>query len=178
MSMQQLRDGLKIVDANRSRGFFGGPCDDKLVAAAETAIGIAFPPTYREFVRQLSAGNFRAFEIYGVTGANFDRGKVPNGIWLTLQLRREGAIPPNFLVIADAGDGAYYCLDLRPGGQECPVVIYEPAIPTIPQRPEKVAEDFGEFFLSQVQQALAFAKMSPAERQQAAQPKPRGTLPD
>ena len=174
--MQNLLDGLKIVEVNQSRGRFLGSRDPALVAAAETAIGSIFPPTYREFVMRKGAGYFAGIEFYGVTGDNFETSEIPNGIWLTLQLRREGAIPLNLLVIADAGDGAYYCLDLRAEG-ECPVVIYEPAIPATPQHLEKVAENFGEFFLGQVQQALAIANMTPAERQRATQIKPGGTLP-
>lgn len=176
MSTQQLLDGLKIIEANQAHGRFLGPRDPALVIAAETAIGSIFPPAYREFVLGRGAGYFAGIEFYGVTDGNFETSEIPNGIWLTLKLRREGAILPNILVIADAGDGAYYCIELRSHG-ECPVVIYEPAIPAIPQRPEKVAEDFGEFFLGQVQQALAIANMTPAERQRATQIKPGGTLP-
>ncbi len=153
MSMHELNEGLDIVDANRSRGFFAGPRDPALIAAAETAIGRAFPPTYREFVERLGAGNFGAFEVYGVTNSNFENGKVPNGIWLTLKQRRAGKLPDNLLAIGDTGDGAYYCIELCEW-EEGPVVIYQPNIPAQNRHFEQVAKDFGEFLLTQVREQL------------------------
>ena len=153
MSVQELFEGLRIVDTNRRSGRFLGPRDIALIDTAEAAIGSAFPPTYREFVQRLGAGYFAGFEFYGITDGNFEASEVPNGIWLTLNEHRAGMVPANLLIIADAGDGAYYCIELR-NGQEGPVIIYESGIPADKQHPEKVANDFGEFFLAQVRQQL------------------------
>jgi len=153
MSMQDFVEAMRFVVANPDEGFFAGPREPALVAAAESAIGSAFPPSYREFVQRLGAGSFGAFEVYGVTNANFDNGKVPNGIWLTLKNRRSGAFPNDLLVIGATGDGSYYCLELR-HGQEGPVVVCEPGAGAQSEQRELVAEDFGEFFLKKVRDRL------------------------
>ncbi len=75
--MEELNEGIRIVEANRSRGFFAGPRDPALITAAESALGGTFPPTYRAFLRHLGAGNFGAglgvHEIgYGDGGENPD----------------------------------------------------------------------------------------------------------
>ena len=116
MTMQNLLEGFKIIEANPNRGFFAGSRDSGLIAAAENALGCRFPPTYREFLSRLGAGNLGAFEFYGITTGNFESGKVPNGIWLTLKHHRAGRVPSNLLVIGDTGDGSYYCIELRTAG--------------------------------------------------------------
>jgi hypothetical protein len=104
-------------------------------------------------VERYGAGGFRGIEIYGVTGADFEKGAIPNGIWFTLKHRGEGSLPQNLLIISDTGDGSYYCLELGKG--EAPVFIYWPGIPARQQQhPETVAGDFGEFFLGKMRQQL------------------------
>lgn len=154
MSMQDLTDAFALIEfADDKLKHFVGSRDPALIAAAEAAIGSRFPPTYREFVKRYGAGNFRSFEIYGVIDADFHRGAVPNGIWLTLDERHGGYIPKDLLIVADAGDGAYYCIELR-NGKEGRVVLYEPD-PSPDEMPrELVANDFGEFLLSQVRAQL------------------------
>jgi hypothetical protein len=149
MGMLDLTQGLRIIESNPARGFFAGPRDPALIAAAESALGRTFPPTYREFLQRLGAGSFGAFEFYGVTTSNFDNAKVPNGIWLTLSQRKHAKLPQDLLIIGDTGDGAYYCLKLQNGKEEAPVIIYEPGLPIEQQRFETVAKDFGEFFANQ-----------------------------
>lgn len=154
MSMQDLTEGFAIIDANPEQGFFAGRRDLALIAAAESALGGTFPPTYRAFLERFGAGNFGAFEVYGVIGPDFEKGPVPDGVWLTLKQRRAGTLPQNLLIVGDTGDGGYYCLELEKG-QETPVIIYWPGFPARQQQhAETVAEDFGEFFLGQIRQQL------------------------
>ncbi len=152
--MQDLLNGIAIMNANSTRRHFAGPRDLETIAAAESALGRSFPPTYRAFLQQLGAGNFGAFEVYGITSNNFESAKVPNGIWLTLRERRSGVLPDNLLIIGDTGDGAYYCIELI-RDQEARVVVFCPGIRIANQHPyEVVASDFGEFLLRQVTEEL------------------------
>jgi antitoxin YobK len=154
VSMQDLTDALVIVEANRGRSFFAGARDPALIAAAESVLGVAFPPTYRAFLEQLGAGNFGSFEIYGVTNDNFENGRVPNGIWLTLKQRRANIIPDNFIIIGASGDGGYYGLALREG-DEAPVVLFYPGVtPAAQLRREVVATDFAAYFSAGVREEV------------------------
>ena len=149
MSMTDLTTAMGILAASPSVGFFVGPREPTLIAKAENALGGELPPTYREFVRQLGAGAFGSFEVYGVVNDQFEHSTVPNGVWLTLNERRESSFPHELVIIGSTGDGDYYCLELR-CGQESPVIIYQPGLPPHQQSAEKVAEDFGKFFLNHV----------------------------
>lgn len=154
MSMQNLIDAMRLIESNASSAFFAGARSSGEISAAEAALGGAFPPTYREFLERLGAGNFGAFEVYGITDGNFETGRVPNGIWLTLEQRRSRAIPDDFVIVGDTGDGGYYCLALR-DGRDGPVYIYTPTNLRRPGPLEPIAADFGEFFLHEVQAQLS-----------------------
>jgi hypothetical protein len=154
MSLQNLNAGLRLVESNRSRGFFAGPRTPALVDAAEAALGGKFPASYREFLKTLGAGNFGSAEFYGVIDDNFDDSEVPNGIWLTLRERVDSKLPPALAVVGSTGDGAYYCLELS-DARETPVIVYHPALPAQKQtKPEVIAPDFGTFFFQQIQAQL------------------------
>lgn len=49
MGMAELEEGLSLVAEHPDASFFAGPRDEDLVKAAEMALGVTFPPTYRPF---------------------------------------------------------------------------------------------------------------------------------
>ncbi len=155
MSMKDLNDALKLIEANSSRAYFAGEKSSELVEKAELALGVQFPPSYREFVSRLGCGNIGAREVYGITSDNFENASVPNGIWLTLDERRSSGLPDHLIIIYALGEGTYYALDTsqRDDNGECPVVAW-PAGSLSDEHLEVIANDFGEFMLSMVREAL------------------------
>jgi|SRR5579883_2011880 len=154
MSLKDVSQALDIISKHPSLTFISGPCDPALVAAAEAAIGSRFPPTYREFVTRVGTLMFAGLEIYGITGPNFERSSVPNGIWATLNERRTAHLPHDLLVVGDDGMAGLYCIELREG-LEGRVIVYGPDASTPTEQPrEFIANDFGEFILAEVRQRL------------------------
>ncbi|HKD26154.1 MAG TPA: SMI1/KNR4 family protein [Xanthobacteraceae bacterium] len=151
--MADLEEALRLIAANPSRAFFHGPRDAALVASAERAFGDNLPPTYREFVTKLGAGNFGGFEVYGVTDEKFEDSTIPNGVWVTLNQRREIGLPAKLVIVGNDGTGDYYCVEMR-GGGESPVTVYQPGWPLDQQQWEQVAQDFGAFLLDGVRDEL------------------------
>ena len=149
MSIQDVQTALALI-ADHGGGNFAGPRDEVLIARAEAALGLRFPPSYRAFLAALGCGDIEGFEVYGVIDSNFDASAVPNGIWLTLE-ERETGLPNHLVIVSDTGDGAYYALDTSrtDAAGECPVVCEE-----IDGRVDTVAEDFGTFLLEKVKAAL------------------------
>lgn len=150
MSMADLQQALRLIAANPEKGFFVGPRNPALIALAEAALGDKLPPTYRKFVEALGAGDFDGFELYGVVDSDFENSSVPNGVWLTIDERKSSSLPSGLVIVASTGDGSYYCLELS-GGEDAPVVVYQPGYPADQQQREEVAEDFGAFLLSRLQ---------------------------
>ena len=152
MGEAELERGISAVGVS-DRCFFIGPREEALVAAAEIALELRFPPTYRRFVRELGAGSVGSHEFYGVTDGDFAHGVVPNGIWLTLDERKNLSLPRHLLIVGDTGMGEYYAVDTsrRGSDNESPVVVWAPERASDGDELEVVAEDFGSFFLSAIE---------------------------
>ena len=154
--MSQLEQALQLIQANQDQGYFVGPRGEPLIRAAETALGLAFPPTYRRFLAELGCGDIAGAEFYGLIDDNFASGSVPNGIWLTLKLRNTNLLPPSLVVVSDIGDGGYYAIDTsqRDSQGENPIVAWYPGLSKPEVSPEKVSDDFGAFILQRISEAL------------------------
>lgn len=153
MGMAELERGVAAV-ADSDLAFFAGPRDASLVAAAEDALGLSLPPTYRRFVSELGAGNAGSREFYGVTTDSFTDASVPNGIWLTLDEREQFDLPKHLVIVGDTGMGEYYALDTsqRDSADESPVVIWMAGRAQEGHALEVVAPDFGSFFLQAIEE--------------------------
>jgi hypothetical protein len=153
MSRKQLEEAFSLVEHNSDQADFDGPKSAGLLAKAEHALRLTFPPTYREFLARLGSGDIAGTEFYGVIGEDFENSSVPDAVWLTRTERRESKFPEKLIIVAATGDGAWYAIDCaKPSGvDEHPVVICGPdggdaAV---------VAEDFGEFFFNAVRDAVS-----------------------
>jgi antitoxin YobK len=155
MSMQDLERGLELVAANSDRARFIGPRDPGLVAAAEEALGVSFPPTYRRFVSELGAGSLRGREFYGITREEFVP-TVPNGIGLTLDERESSGLPERYVIVGDTGSGDWYVIDTDEASAdgENPVYVVMPGVDPEDAPPERVADDFGAFFGGRLAEAV------------------------
>lgn len=164
MGTEQYRRVVELMLTHSSRCRFSRAKSKELVAKAEEAIGAVFPPSYKSFVTEFGAGSFGSVVIYGVVHERFEESGVPNAIGYTLELRREGWIPPNLLIMYVTGYGPLYGLDLgAPDSQgEYPVVAVEPGlqVPLV-----SVAPDFGSLFLDLVTRQIdKWSNWKPIER--------------
>ncbi len=76
MGMAELEQALDAVrESDRAR--FVGPRGPGLVLAAEEALGVTLPPTYRRFVTELGAGSVGGREFYGAIDENFVDSSIP-----------------------------------------------------------------------------------------------------
>ncbi|MFI0848475.1 SMI1/KNR4 family protein [Mesorhizobium sp. IMUNJ 23232] len=150
MSMVDLDEALKIIAENADQAWFAGPRDETLILSAEHVLAGRLPPTYRAFVSSLGAGNFGALEVYGVIDQEFGASTVPNGVWLTLNERRENGLPSEYAIIGSSGDGGWYCVEL--GDQESPVFLHWAG--AAPEPRQHIATDFGAFFLNGVREQI------------------------
>lgn len=157
MSMDDLERGLHLVAENSDRARFVGPRDPDVVSAAEAALGVRFPPTYRRFLTDLGAGSLRGEEFYGVIDSDWGA-SPPDGIGITLGERSESGLPERYIVVGDTGSGDRYVIDTSESDDdgENPVHIVMPGVdPEEAGPPERVADDFGAFFNELISEAVA-----------------------
>lgn len=148
MGMAELEQALALVRAHPDLADFVGPRAEQLVAAAESALNLAFPPTYRRFLLELGAGSIRGAEICGVIDDDFEHSSVPDAIWWTLTERSRFGLPPTLIVFCEVGDGVCGAVDTSRADLdgECPVVTWIPGWPQPEDKREILAPDFGSFF--------------------------------
>lgn len=149
MSTADLDRALKTIELHADADFVG-PRSEELIARAERALGLTFPPTYRAFLARLGCGDIPGYEFYGIVSDNFENSGIPDAIWLTLEERRSAGLPDMFILVGHNGYTGYYALDLsQPAiNGECPVVEWHPD--ENPDHREHVAEDFGAYLWERV----------------------------
>jgi antitoxin YobK len=150
MSLQDYQSAKSLIE--ETDGDFEGPKPEALVASAEHALGLRFPPSYRRFLLELGCGDLNGLEIYGVINENFEGSSVPNGIWLTLNRRRSTGLDHAYVLIGDGGDGTYYAIDTQSVDEtgENPVV----RLSVDSAQAEPVASSFGAYLLEAVQSVV------------------------
>lgn len=155
MSMSDLEQAFQLIDDN-GVGDFHGPKPEALIVQAERTLGLAFPPTYRQFLSRFGCGDIPPYDLYGLIKDDFENSGVPDAVWATLRRRRTSTYPESFILVAETGDGGDYCIDVSqktPEG-DSPIVEWWPgAPPNASGNRRTVADDFGAFLLEQVHRA-------------------------
>ena len=156
MSIDDLHAALELIKSNPEVCFFAGARDPRVVELAEKTLCLQYPPSYREFLLRLGAGNVGAEEIYGVIDDDFVDSGVPDGVWMTLRGRREWGLPDRLAVIYFDGATSYFALDTadRHSEEECPIVVWSLGLSKPDDGLEVVAQDFGSFLLEIARRAI------------------------
>ena len=150
MSMADYERAKVIISANRAKASFVGPRTEELILKAESALALRFPETYRQFLLDYGAGNFGPAEFYGVIDEDWQDSTVPDGVWYTLRERRQSGTPADLIVVGDTGTGDLYVVDVSE--ENGPVYVVDPGRSMASR--ERVAFDFGQFFLQRIQQLI------------------------
>lgn len=94
------------------RVWIGGPTGEAKIEQAEDALGLRFPPDYREWVRAFGWGGPASLDLYGVDPAeDVVSDQFPSVVRHTLDSRADG-LPAGLLVISSSGDGGVYAIDV------------------------------------------------------------------
>ncbi|MDG3004493.1 SMI1/KNR4 family protein [Paludisphaera mucosa] len=121
----------------------GTRATEKLVAAAEQALGVPLPPSYKKLVTTTEP--YDNFPIYWVLGPDVFGGDI-----VSINDPALKASPPFLIQLVDPGDGDEYCFDTRsPDGRgEYPIVRFDHEVHDEESTDfEAVAKDLGEFLL-------------------------------
>jgi hypothetical protein len=153
--MAEYEEALRLLQGYLDQSTFE-PQPPERVERAERALGVRFPPTYRRFLHELGAGGVGAVDIYGVFTDDLDIPRPPAAVGYTLQLRREGWIADDLVVIYALGEGSNDALATGRAGAdgEAPVVGFTPGLSHPSDDLEVISPDFGCFFLEAIQFAL------------------------
>lgn len=156
MTLEHLSEALALIAQNPAETDFEGPKPEELIQSAEKKLGVVFPPTYRAFLKKLGCGDVAGEEFYGILDEDFENSGIPDAVWFTLEERKTGGLPASYVIISALGDGELLALDTRSAaeGAEGPVLLLPQGYSQPGAVLEQIAEDFGEFFLRTVKEAL------------------------
>jgi hypothetical protein len=111
-----------------------GKVSEQAIIAAESSLGIKFPPSYREFLQRFGAGTIGFYEIFGLSeteGPN-DPPLWRNVVKETLRSRKsaKGTIPDAYVVFTSDGQGCRFFLDTSKPDEngESPVIGWGPGV--------------------------------------------------
>lgn len=147
MSIERYEEARKLIK-RMGEDDFTGPKPESLIAKAESALGLTFPPSYRSFLLEMGCGGVSGVEIFGIIDEDFHQSMVPDGIWLTMEERRSMGLDPHYVIVGEVGDGTYYALDTREvnADGENPVVV----LSVDGKHGEKVADSFGAYLFNRL----------------------------
>lgn len=159
MSMKDYEKASSLIKQYLDNAYFIGSRSEALVGAAEQALNLKFPVTYRRFVLEYGAGGLGGEEIYGVINENFEHSGGADAVWNTLELRRRVEFSNDYIAIYSVGDGEVFCLDLGTSmNNEPPVIAFEPGLELRYQTREVITQDFGAFLLQRIEEGIKFLK--------------------
>lgn len=122
-----------------------GPQPPALLAAAETRLGLPFPKSYREFLRQLGAGSCGAQELFGIFQPDFENSSQPDVVWSTLNARRNYGLEDAGITIAFDGTESFHVLDTGRATANGSVPVVEWAPGDILEASPVIADDFSTY---------------------------------
>jgi len=140
--MNQIGEGGPEVDD-------GSRASEKLVAAAEEALGVPLPPSYKKLVTTTEP--YDNFPIHWVLGADVFGADI-----VSINDPIQTSTPPFLLEVVDTGDGNAYAFDTRkPDARgEYPIVFFDHEVHDEESTEfETVAKDLGEFLLNSLPKA-------------------------
>lgn len=152
MSYSDFLSACDLIERNMESADFVGPRDPQIIAAAERALQVAFPRSYREFLLRYGCGDIAGAEFYGVLTADFENSGVPDAVWLTMRERKWSPLPSSFVIVYALGEGSHSCIDCsqKNSEDESPVLVWPLGGPPPGAKLELEAEDFGAFLLSKL----------------------------
>ena len=137
----------ELIAQVRSHGqdiWLAGAQPEEAIAELEDALGVALPPSYRDFLARFGAARVSGAVVCGIAGGQPLSQAAESLHGETVRLRGTLGLPAHLLVI-QSDKRAPYCLDSgRPGpGGEYPVVCYQ----VRERRVEHLADSFGEWLV-------------------------------
>ncbi len=150
-----MSDTIELVERVRKRLSLSdvqcqifGPTSEAAISAAEEALGITFPPSYRTFLRTF--GGIALPEHLGVVhdfvgvSERGAEGRDDTVVHRTLRAREERKLADHLVVVGiGAQQREWFCLDFsrETDAGECPVVMYDARDNALDQQ---FYDDFGQ----------------------------------
>ncbi|MEW2188234.1 SMI1/KNR4 family protein [Streptomyces cellulosae] len=154
-AIQASEQLIELIHRNEDIANYADGCDAETMAAAEDALGISFPPSYRYLIEEFGTWDIAGEEFLGVYTTPAMGSTLLGSVAETLDARNQYGMPPNLIVVMFDGMGGLVALDSSHVDQqgEYPVVVWNPGV-MHSEDAERLGEAFGPFAYAQCQRAV------------------------
>ena len=116
MSTDEAFGELENLIKHRSeKADVGVPATDEAVQKAQDFLQVCFPDSYIKFLKTWGTLSVGPVEFYGIAGAEFEHGRIPNGVWFTHVKRKQVELPGELIVLVDNDGDQYFCIEIPSG---------------------------------------------------------------
>ncbi|MEV7549764.1 SMI1/KNR4 family protein [Amycolatopsis sp. NPDC089917] len=152
MSLEASERLIELIRANAGIANHAGGEDDVSIDAAERALGVAFPPSYRRLIEEFGTWDIAGEEFLGVYRTPAYGNELLGSVKATLDLRRDHGLPAELIVVMFDGMGGAIVLDSSKADRfgEYPVFVWS----HVGEPVEKLGEDFGSYALGLCERAV------------------------
>lgn len=149
---------LKIEQAIADSGetYYGsGSASDDLISAYELSLGVAFPESYKIFLKKYGTLMFNGLSFYGISKQGLSADSAPDVRFVTIEARKSGDIDNNMIKILSSGYGPSFSIDIYTIGETGEAVIVETELSFKREKNKSiVANGFSEFLLQEISASL------------------------
>ncbi|MFK0026598.1 SMI1/KNR4 family protein [Streptomyces sp. NPDC090798] len=146
---------IELVRGNDDIANHADGCDAGTMAAAESDLGVAFPPSYRRLIEEFGTWDIAGEEFLGVYQTPVMGLKLLGSVAETLDARSQYGMPSDLIVAMFDGMGGLVVLDSSRVDQkgEYPVLVWNPGV-VGRKSMERLGDDFGSFAFDLCQRAV------------------------
>ncbi|MET8566244.1 SMI1/KNR4 family protein [Streptomyces flaveolus] len=147
---------IELVRGNDDIANHADGCDAGTMAAAESDLGVAFPPSYRRLIEEFGTWDIAGEEFLGVYKTPAMGQKLLGSVTETLDARDRFGMSSDLIVAMFDGMGGLIVLDSSQVNQEgeYPVLVWNPGV-VDRESMERLGDDFGSFAFALCQRAVA-----------------------
>ncbi|MFK4071768.1 SMI1/KNR4 family protein [Streptomyces sp. NPDC029674] len=160
MGIREAQQFIRLVRDHPEESVFAGGCSEADVTEAEQRLGVAFPESYKLFLRELGDCDVAGDEFYGIVRRD---GQLLGVVMETLALRESADLPSPLVAFRPDGMGGYFVLDtsrVNPDG-EAPVYAWGSGTNS-PTELDHIGTDFGTVALDLARRGLRDAELANA----------------
>ena len=150
MSIEEMH---RLVSENEEMSDFIGEMPEEKIVEAEEMLGVVFPKSYRDFLRNYGCGGVDGEEFYGIGPG--EPTAVPSVIFITKETRKDVNLPHELIPVWYSGGEEECMIDLsQSDGEEAPIISWIPGMDDLEQDRTPIYPSFSTFFVAQVKSAL------------------------
>lgn len=146
----------QAINASGDDPAYAGGASDEVIRQFQEALNVAFPESYKLFLKKYGALSFAGDTYYGVTKSGVGATSVPNVVFATKSARDDGNADESMIVVKASGYGPIYSIDTSIIGVSGEPVVVETELSFKRSREKNVIyQSFEEFFSDMVRKAIA-----------------------